>query len=221
MGSVAVAHSLNCSRAHGILLTRDLALVPCIGRQILNHLTTWEAIISFFIYFETSFSSFIPSFSIPHLLSLLSSFYPPCFLKHYTLVCLSQIPSLAILEEKIIHMYQRVLPRATAVCQVSLRVPITSKICWADSQESAKMLYSWLKFIIPKGYSVKSAKGKGRGEPRHSPPYVPSQWSCMGTGFLHPTVMFLASGIQTPTPQSKSRSSSHITWLAQTIWLNC
>ena len=89
MGSVAVAHSLNCSRAHGILLTRDLAHVPCIGRQILNHLTTWEAIISFFIYFETSFSSFIPSFSTPHLLSLLSSFYPPCFLKHYTLVFVS------------------------------------------------------------------------------------------------------------------------------------
>ena len=58
MGSVAVAHSLNCSRAHGILLTRDLAHVPCIGRQILNHLTTWEAIISFFIYFETSFFFF-------------------------------------------------------------------------------------------------------------------------------------------------------------------
>ena len=89
MGSVAVAHRLNCSRAHGILLTRDLTHVPCIGRQILNHLTAWEAIISFFIYFEISFSSFIPSFSAPHLLSLLSSFHLPCFLKHCTLVFVS------------------------------------------------------------------------------------------------------------------------------------
>ena len=111
---------------------------------------------------------------------------------------------------KIIHMYQRVvLPRATAVSDFHSLQNLLRRLTGIS-----KDVILMVKVYFIKSYSVKSAKGKGRGETRHSLPYVPSQWSCLGTGFLHPTVMFLTSGTQTPTPQSKSRSSSYITWLA-------
>ena len=41
--SVIVAHGPSCSPACGILPPRARTLVPCIGRQILNHCATREA----------------------------------------------------------------------------------------------------------------------------------------------------------------------------------
>ena len=42
--SVVVAHGLSCFVACGIFPTRARTHVPCIGRQILNHCTTREAL---------------------------------------------------------------------------------------------------------------------------------------------------------------------------------
>ena len=47
-GSVVVAHGLSCSAACGIFSrTRARTLVPCIGRQILNHCATREVPVIF------------------------------------------------------------------------------------------------------------------------------------------------------------------------------
>ena len=47
--SVIVAHGPSCSAACGIFPDQDSNPCPCIGRQILNHCTTREALIEFFI----------------------------------------------------------------------------------------------------------------------------------------------------------------------------
>ena len=44
-GSVVVAHGLSCSVACGIFPDRARTHVPCIGRQILNHCATREALV--------------------------------------------------------------------------------------------------------------------------------------------------------------------------------
>jgi len=44
-GSAAGTHGLSCLRACGIFQSRDQTCVHCIGRQILNHWTTREALV--------------------------------------------------------------------------------------------------------------------------------------------------------------------------------
>ena len=46
-GSVVVAHGLSCSTACGILPDQARTCVPCIGRRILNHCATREALLFF------------------------------------------------------------------------------------------------------------------------------------------------------------------------------
>ena len=48
-GSVVVAHGLSCSAARGIFPTRARTRVPCIGRWILNHCSTREALSELFL----------------------------------------------------------------------------------------------------------------------------------------------------------------------------
>ena len=45
LGSVAVVLGLSCSAACGLSWTRNLIYVLCIGRRILNHWTTREALL--------------------------------------------------------------------------------------------------------------------------------------------------------------------------------
>ena len=47
-GSVVVAHSLGCPEARGIFPGQGWNRCPCIGRQILNHWTTREALLMAF-----------------------------------------------------------------------------------------------------------------------------------------------------------------------------
>ena len=49
--SVVVVHGLSCSAACGIFRVRDRTCVPCIGRRILNHCSTREAVFLFFFCF--------------------------------------------------------------------------------------------------------------------------------------------------------------------------
>ena len=67
-GSVIVAHGLSCSAACGIFQTGARTRVPCIGRQILNHCATREALPIFLI---TVF--FLPSWG-PRVLSFIVFF---------------------------------------------------------------------------------------------------------------------------------------------------
>ena len=50
--SVVLVLGFSCPKACGILLDRDQTHVPCIGRWILNHWTTREVLVLFFLETE-------------------------------------------------------------------------------------------------------------------------------------------------------------------------